>query len=539
MERPSLDEIFAGPKRPSLDEIFTQTEQPTGLDGAASPQIGIGHTAFDQGMQGATFGFSDEISDGLGAFGAKVYSTAFDPELTAGKSVGDLYDEARSLSKQRLNAEFEQNPGTSIASSILGSVATGAPKAIVSTLRSGGLAARAIKGGITGAASGGLYGAGTADDGDRLQGAESGAELGGSLGPIIPISGAAAGAALKAATPTIQEGLLPVVQLAQKYKIPVALSQVSEGNALKNFQKVSKEIPFSGEAQFRDEQMKSFNRALIKTVGGNSNKFTPELMDNLFTKVGTEFDNLGKGKTFDISKDFLDSAANITSDAEQIATKDTVSNINKAVQSVLDGSDNGKISGEKLGAIRAETNRLARKATNPDTKELLRDLENSIVDVMTSGDDATKGAFSATKQKYKNLLVLEPLASKAKGGNLSPALLQNRVSKIYGRQFTRGKAGEIGDLARIGNEILPEVGGSDTVQKGIYAGGAGTLGVMALNNPALAIATGGKAAIGLGLNRAAQAGINRNQSLLNAAVKKSSPLKITIRPDVNLPRVNP
>lgn len=490
----------------------------------------MSRTLLDQGVQGATFGFGDEISDFLGAFGSKVYSTAFDPELTAGKGVGDLYNEARGMSKQRLSAEFEQNPVTSIAANLAGGLLTGGAglstktgTAVANSLRTGNTATRIGKGMLAGAASGGLYGAGSADDGNRVKGATTGAAIGGAIPLAIGAGGATLKAGAKALTPTIEEGMRPIINLAQKYKIPVALSQVGEGNAIKNFQKVSKELPFSGESAFREKQMKAFNHALIKTTGGNSNRFSPELMDNLFTKVGKEFDDFGKGKSFNLNEEFIAGTSKILDDAE-IISKGGIEGLNKQIAKIYADASDGVIRGELLAKHRGEVNRLARKAGktgNAEVQELLHDLENVIIDTIKSGDDAAGQAFAKTKQKYKNLLVIEPLAAKAKGGNVSPSQLHTRVSKIYGRQFTRGNAGEIGDLARIGNELLPELGGSDTVQKAIYGGGLGTLGVTALTNPVVAAAAATKAGMALGANRLVQSGFNRNQSVINAALKKS------------------
>jgi hypothetical protein len=149
----------------------------------------VGRTVLDQGMQGATFGFSDEISDRIGA-------------LIASKMTGTPYSEmleqARSGTKERLNKQTEENPVTSIVSNIAGGLLTGgagattkAGAAVGNSLRSGNLAARAVKGAVAGAASGAAYGAGTADEGERAEGAGSGAILGGAVGAAAPLAGRA------------------------------------------------------------------------------------------------------------------------------------------------------------------------------------------------------------------------------------------------------------------------------------------------------------------------------------------------------------
>lgn len=194
---PALPEGFVINKDlPELPEGFV-------LNKGNAPQVGDARTALDQTMQGATFGYADEAMDAIGALGAGAYMKAFKPELMDGKNVGDLYNEARDNSKERLAQEAE-NP-SAIPLQILGGLITGGAGALTKTggavansLRSGkilgkelGVVGRAIKGAATGAVSGGAYGAGTAEDGNRFAGLEEGATTGAAVGAAIPAAGAA------------------------------------------------------------------------------------------------------------------------------------------------------------------------------------------------------------------------------------------------------------------------------------------------------------------------------------------------------------
>lgn len=316
-------------------------------------------------------------------------------------------------------------------------------------------------------------------------------------------------AAVKA-LPQIDDGLKDVGKLALKHDVPVSFDQLTSSRAIKTAQKVSQDIPFSGQAGFRDKQVQALQKSLFKTVGIDADRFTPINMDKAFLEVGREFDDLGKGKVFGVNP-LTKSITEIAEDARITSTEDALKNFRNAVEKVYKNVDaDGNITGEKLNTLRSDINRLARKTSSADTKELLLDLENAIIENMTDGDLGLAEKFSKTKQKYKNLLVLEPLAAKAKGGNISPALLQNRVAKIYGRSFVRGQAGDIGELARIGSELLPELGGSDTLPKTLFAIGASTAGLA--NLPVTGAA--------LGVNRVAQSGINRNQSVIRKALDK-------------------
>ncbi len=486
-----------------LANFIKQSSQPK-----QAQKPSVGKTALSQGLQGATFGFSDEITD---PFGVATMALMKEPKaLITGEFTNPaLVDQAvtaRQQTQQDLRNQMSQRPEVAIPANIAGALLTGgagastkAGAALGGMLRSGGTGARVVKGAASGAALSGLYGAGASEEGQRLKGAGQAAILGGVVGGAIP----AVGAVVKGAIPKIDEGLSDVVDIAQKYKIPVSLDQVTGSRALKTFQKTSQDLPFSGQQGFREKQMRAFNEALFNTVGIKADKFTPMNMDRAFFEVGQKFEKLGSGKTFNLNS-MAPAIQEIADEAPMYATQDAIASFKSAVEKLQSNAQNGIISGEKLNTLRSQINKAARKASAMDTKELLRDLENVVVESMSAGDET----LSVAKQQYKNLLVLEPLAAKQTGGNISPAQLANRVSKIYGRSFVRGQAGEIGDLARVGKELLPELGGSDTTQKMLYAGGA----LLGLGNTTTSIPF----AAGLAANRATQSLVNRNQSLVRA-----------------------
>lgn len=159
----------------------------------------IGRTALDQSLQGATAGFADEPMDFLGAAYAKYAPEVIGgrPDLFKDQSLADTYADTRNASQQRMTSEFQNNPGTSIVSNIAGGLLTGkaigstaAGEAITNGLQSGPLWMRMGKGALSGAATGGLFGAGSAEEGHRLEGAEQGAKYGAAFGGVLPAAGA-------------------------------------------------------------------------------------------------------------------------------------------------------------------------------------------------------------------------------------------------------------------------------------------------------------------------------------------------------------
>lgn len=142
--------------------------------------------------RGATLGYADEIGAGLNA----AFMTPFN-----GKSLGQNYDE--NLAEQRrLDANFDAtNPVLSMGLQIGGGVASAvaAPplKGMGAAGRAVAEAPRYLRYGLLGAAGGGASGFGNSEGGldNRLEGAGTGAALGGITGAVLPYVGDAIGAA--------------------------------------------------------------------------------------------------------------------------------------------------------------------------------------------------------------------------------------------------------------------------------------------------------------------------------------------------------
>lgn len=481
---------------------------------------GIGRTILDQLLQGGTFGFAEEITDPLGAV---IATGVRDPRALLTGEVTDpaLAQElsgARAGTQERLGRQFEERPGLSIASNILGGLGTGAAglstrggAALTNLLgRSNLLGRTAISGGV-GTTSAGIFGAGTAEEGQRLQGAQQAAAIGGPISAVIPGAGAAVGAL----RPNVTEVTGALAQRAREFDIPLSIDQITDSKFIKSFQKLSDKAPLAGVQKFRDQQLSQFNRALTRTFGQDADRITPELMDKAFKDTGKKFDALTKGKTFEVPQDTFDQIDELLNVAGREGGPGAVENLERTIELFLNALDDGVISGNKIAKVRSQINKATRNRNNP-ASEFAGDLENIVIDVITSADPAARAALRQAKLEYKNLIAVEPLAQKSKAGIIPVTQLSNRVARVYGRSFTRGQAGEIGDLARIGKELLPTLGGSDTAEKLAILKGAQVLGT----GGALAADLGVTASL-LGGNRAIQSGILRNPRVVERAISRS------------------
>lgn len=147
------------------------------------PKMSAGNAALTGALQGATFGFGDEIMARIGSLA---------PDLT--------YDEIMAAAKEDIAKARKDRPAASITGELAGGLATGvaggltkAGSALASSLGRGGIIPRIAKSAGVGATSGAVYGAGTAEQGQRLPGAGSGAIVGGVVGGAIPAVAGAVG----------------------------------------------------------------------------------------------------------------------------------------------------------------------------------------------------------------------------------------------------------------------------------------------------------------------------------------------------------
>jgi len=171
----------------------------------------------------------------------------------------------------------------------------------------------------------------------------------------------------------------------------------------------------------------------------------------------------------------------------------------------------GSIDGEALGAVRNRVSKIARESKNPEISSAARDIENFIVDTVSDvSEPGAKEAFKKTKYQYKNLIAIEPLAAKAQiSGQIPPAQLLGRVRQIYGRAFSKGDAGELGDLANIGQYIKETIPNSGTAQRTaarnfLTGNAAAMVPTAAFGGPLAAIAQGSLSAGAMGANRMLQ-----------------------------------
>jgi hypothetical protein len=493
--------------------------------------------------QGATFNFADEGLAGLKALARSQLE---------GKSLGQAYDESLNEIRGFEQGFNEQNPGASalaqfsgglgtVGVNILGSAVKGAQAVKNSSGFLNGLfnlSKNVAKGSALGGAYAGLAGFGSGEGGSdqRLENAIDYAETGAKVGGAFPVGGTILRGAGKAIVPAVDEAIQSTAQLAQKYNIPLGLDQIAGSKTRQFLTSTTGRIPFSGGSKLAETQQKAFNREVLKTIGADgAEKVSEEVVDSAVKNIGQKFDDVLGGKTITLSPEHIQKFKGIADEASMALAADKQKSVQAAINKVLDNVDEaGQISGEKINDVRSSLSKIAKNA-DPGIKQYINDIVDQVVDISTEGNPAARELLNTARYQWKNLRTLEPLLAKSFDGNIKPALLKNAViNKFGGLNLARGNAGELGDLAKVGDLLKSKIGDTGTAERlaSYSALSGGGLAALSAFNPALAL----KVAGGIGTSAAYQA-YNRAQPLVNAAIRggKASNQNLMMLPQINQP----
>lgn len=224
-------------------------------------------------------------------------------------------------------------------------------------------------------------------------------------------------------------------------------------------------------ATMRDDQLRKFTQAALKTVGETADVASPEVLDSAFRRIGGVMDDAAKGVQVEINTDLLTRMSKALETYRQRAAKADVvpalKNINK--QLVQEFRQGRPIPASTLQGWRSDLSAMTRSpspATREAAIEALDALEDTIAkSLVNAGKPEMVDALKSARSQYRNLLAIEVAASRAgegaAAGILSPQALRNAVVAQGRRDYVRGRRGDIADLTRAAEAVikpLPPVG---------------------------------------------------------------------------------
>lgn len=490
----ALQKKFPPPASPAnMGTNSTNAQQPEAtFAGGSAGAAGLG--AADM----ASFGFGDELGAGLGAAS----------EYLASKITGDKprsYDELLTSMRTQDQAAKESNPGSYLAGQAAGALGTGAG------LARGGLSLTAnaigrgttlprvaamssVEGGLFGSAQG--FGSGEGGVANRLSNA-------GTSGVQSAVVGAAAPIAMSGLSATLRRAVSPMriaperqamVDTLRNEGIELTAGQTT-GN--KTLAYMESELGGGRGADFMERQGEQFTAAALRRAGIDANRATPEVMDQGFTQLGQQFDDLAARNAIVPDRQMVNDIRGTIRDYRSLVPESSrapiVENITRDILTAA--QQPGGLSGAAYQAARSRLDTMARAAgSDPHLSNALRSLRNNIDDTMersiTANNPADAGAWATVRNQYRNMLVLEKAATgageNAAAGLISPSQLRNAVVGMGRRAYARGQ-GDLSQLARAGERLMKALPNSGTAPRtaarnvgmsipAILGAGAGTAG---------------------------------------------------------------
>lgn len=404
---------------------------------------------------GMTFGFADKIAGYMGGAGTEAERAKTEDARTRAGGAG-------------LVAEIGGGIATPAGLAKAGLTATRLPGVVG---RLGGLAADGAAIGVADALG---------NDQDVMTGAALGAGL-----------GAAGQAVAGLGTKLISPFRAPAERLAAadvlaREGVPTTAGQKTGSKMLRM---AESEIGGTVAEDVFDAQREAFTQAALKRVGETSKRATPEVVDNAFSRIGKEFDDLSVRNALIPDQKVAEDLTNIAVDyAGTVAPAMRSPIIEKTVDDAIKLLQTGRMDGTVYKTLRSSLDRFARGTMQPEAKMAARDLIQALDTGMERSilrnNPADAGRWSKVRRQYRNMLVLEQsLAGAGEGsamGLISPAKLrQATVSKQGKRNWVRGE-GDFAELSRAGEALLKDMPDSGTASRqaaraipNLLLGGAG------------------------------------------------------------------
>jgi hypothetical protein len=293
------------------------------------------------------------------------------------------------------------------------------------------------------------------------------------LEPVARVAGALVGATSPAVarrmvqpnpiSPERQE----LVRTLKREGVDLTAGQVT-GN--KRLQNIEAERGGRRIAEITERQGEQFTRAALARTGTTASRATPDVLDEAFTRIGAQFDNLADRTQIQIDQKLVEDMAGVLDDYRaKLGPSQQAPVVEELFEDVLGYSQHtaGAVPGDFYKRMRTRMDRMARDSSDSELVGALRGFREALDDgVERSMGKAGADAWRQTRREYRNLLVIERAATgageNAAQGLIGPSQLRNATVAKHGRrEYARGR-GDFADLARAGEGLMRPLPNSGT-----------------------------------------------------------------------------
>lgn len=278
-------------------------------------------------------------------------------------------------------------------------------------------------------------------------------------------TGRAAGdAALEAATPRLSPQRAALAEKAIDAGIPINLHQLTDSKAVRLAGEYAETVPGAGSK--REQRRGAFTNAIARAIDpeATDTAITPDVFARMQDKAGGEIgDIMGR---YEVPHDTFGDLSTLTrKDTPDVAK---VVDAYVADLKAIADQNGGVVPGETLRKLRSEAQAQIRGTPNGDLRTSLGNFVNKLDQALAEvADEADMTPLADARRRYAISTVIEPLVAKSPDGVINPQSLMAAVTstKAGKHRMARGKAGDMGDYARIGQEFLKDVASSNTAER--------------------------------------------------------------------------
>jgi hypothetical protein len=322
---------------------------------------------------------------------------------------------------------------------------------------------------LDGSILGGAQGALSADEGNRLSEAGTGAMTGGIVGAGAPlvVSGAT-GLVRRAITPfATNPQRQAAAQFLQQEGVPLTAGQQTGSRALRY---AESELGGDAANNVLQQQGEAFTDAALRRAGG-AGLATPDNLATLQANLRNEFQGISARNTMVADQQFGNDIGTTLNRYDRLLEAQQRPIINNIADDILArvGSSNGTLAGPEYQAIRSDLSMAANSTSNQALSGAFRGIRNALDNAMErSINPADAGRWRELRRQYGNMKVIQR-ASLGGGedaglGIISPARLRMAAASGNPGAFSTG-ASDFSELAKAGQAVMTPLPQSGTAPR--------------------------------------------------------------------------
>lgn len=233
-------------------------------------------------------------------------------------------------------------------------------------------------------------------------------------------------------------------------------------------------LPLSGSPKVANKI--AINKELLRQIGGDEKAglLTPSSFAPAMEKSGSSIGRM-YSKTSVPLDDLFDSALQDIVKQQTKQTPDTSKIVSSYIDDLRTAADEngGSIPGDTLRAHDSALGKRIRSLPPGDLRGELSDLQETMRDALSRQlTPAENASLNTYRKQYAIGKLLEPLVAKNQGNGVMPSELMGRqLSTSAGKhRMATGAAGDMGDLAAIGQQFLKQSNSSGLGERGLILG---------------------------------------------------------------------